>query len=54
MLKVESWKLRKDILGDVWDDEKESKHTAYGYKRNEEKKAANPMSGTYGAWAPIL
>ena len=49
MLEVESWKLRKDILSDAWDDEKESKHTAYRYKRNEEKKAANSMVLTISA-----
>ncbi len=48
VLEVESWKLRKDILGDAWDDEKESKRTAYGYERNGEK-AANPMVITVSA-----
>ena len=43
MFKVESWKLRKDILSNMWDDEKESKCTIYRYKRNEEKKAANSI-----------
>ena len=52
MLKVESWKLRKDILSNAWDDEKESKHTIYRYKRNEEKKAANPIILTISA--PII
>ena len=31
VLEVESWKLRKDILGDAWDEEAESKRDAYGY-----------------------
>ena len=47
VLEVESWKLRKDILGDAWDDEAESKRDAYGYptsrKSKEVVQGENPM-----------
>ena len=36
------WKLGENILSDAWDEEKESKRTAYGYRHNG-KQAANPM-----------
>ena len=31
VLEVESWKLRKEILGNRWDDEAENQRDAYGY-----------------------
>ena len=34
VLEVESWKLRKDILGAAWDDEAESGRDAYGYSKS--------------------
>ena len=34
VLEVESWKLRKDILGDAWDEEAESGRDAYGYSKS--------------------
>ena len=43
MLKVESQKLRKDILSNIQNNEKESKYIIYRYKRNKEKKAINPI-----------
>ena len=47
VLEVESWKLRKDILGDAWDDEAESVRDAYGYsksrKSGEMVQGSNPM-----------
>ena len=47
VLEVESWKLRKDILGDAWDDEAESKRDAYGFstsrKSGEVIRGENPM-----------
>ena len=47
VLEVESWKLRKDILGDAWDDEVESGRDAYGYsksrKSGEVVHSPNPM-----------
>ena len=47
VLEVESWKLRKDILGDAWDDEAESGRDAYGYstsrKSGEVIQSPNPM-----------
>ena len=47
VLEVESWKLRKDILGDAWDDEAESGRDAFGYstsrKSGEVIQSPNPM-----------
>ena len=34
VLEVESWKLRKDILGEAWDEEAESGRDAYGYSKS--------------------
>ncbi|KAK0516325.1 hypothetical protein JMJ35_000928 [Cladonia borealis] len=34
VLEVESWKLRKDILADKWDEEAESGRDAYGYPKS--------------------
>ena len=33
VLEVESWKMRKEILGDEWDEELESKRSAYGFEK---------------------
>ncbi|MCJ1459867.1 hypothetical protein MMC28_010246 [Mycoblastus sanguinarius] len=34
ILEVESWKLRKEIQGDKWDDDTESKRDAYGFEES--------------------
>lgn len=33
VVEVESWKMRKEILGDLWDEEAESNRDAYGNER---------------------
>ena len=38
VLKVESWKLRKEILGDLWDEKAEKERDAFG--RDKPRKAA--------------
>lgn len=37
MLEVESWKMRKEILGDLWDEDAERKRDAYGWERGKKR-----------------
>lgn len=34
VLEVESWKVRKEILGALWDEEEEAQRDAYGFKKH--------------------
>ena len=40
VLQVESWKVRKEILGDMWDGQAESKRDAYGFEKVRSTKKA--------------
>ena len=40
VLEVESWKVRKEILGTLWDEEAEATHDAYGYEKTPRTKKA--------------
>lgn len=37
VLEVESWKIRKEILGAFWDEEAEAQRDAYGYEKHEKE-----------------
>ena len=40
VLEVESWKMRKEILGEMWDEEFESSRDAYGFEKSRKKALA--------------
>jgi hypothetical protein len=44
VLEVESWKLRKEILGDLWNEEAEARRDAYGFEHH--KKHGKPVKNT--------
>ena len=44
VLEVESWKLRKEILRDLWNEEQEAGRDAYGFEHH--KKNGKPVKNT--------
>ncbi|KAK3167916.1 hypothetical protein OEA41_004362 [Lepraria neglecta] len=44
VLEVESWKLRKEILRDLWNEEQEARRDAYGFEHH--KKNGKPVKNT--------
>lgn len=43
VLEVESWKVRKEILGSLWNEEAEAQRDAYGYRRGGAKEVKKGM-----------